>query len=63
MLRWRYISVTATFVEVGGEVLPVELGFLPENLSPQVLQAVELSPCFVQVPWEAPEPPPKPKKR
>lgn len=63
MLRWKYLG-DASLVEVGGRVLPVEQGFLPFELSPQVLEALEISPHFVQEDWEAPiEPPVKPKKR
>ena len=60
MLRWKYKSAEATFVEVGGEVLPVEHGLLPPSLSPAVLAAVELSPHFVQV--DLPEDKPKAPK-
>lgn len=56
MLRWKYKSAEATFVEVGGEVLPVEHGFLPRSLSPSVLAAVALSHHFMQVEDPLPEP-------
>lgn len=62
-LRWKYLDAETCSVDVGGQVLPVEGWLLPVELSPQVLEALEVSPHFVQVPWEAPVKPSKPSKR
>ena len=56
-LRWKYLPTADCSVEVGGQVLPVESGYLPLVLPPRVVQALEESPHFQLVPWAAPPEP------